>query len=98
MISAAALAIALYSASVLDHDIVGCFLALHETKFDPRKMAKPPVERRSSIHPAQSAYAKPLTSMDGDLVIYSPKSMVPFTYHKIRFAAVRCNVVGACKY
>jgi hypothetical protein len=24
--------------------------------------------------------------------------MVLFTYRKIRFAAVRCNVVGACKY
>jgi hypothetical protein len=71
--------------------------ALHEIKFDQRNIANPPVERRSSMHPTQSASAKPLISMKDDLAICSPTSMVPFTYQRIRLAAVKCNVVGACK-
>jgi hypothetical protein len=49
MISAIAFATALYYASMLDLDTVGCFQALQETKFEPRKITKPPVERRSSM-------------------------------------------------
>jgi len=52
MISAVAFAIALYSASVLDRETVTCFLALHDTRFDPKKIAKPPVEHLSSTSPA----------------------------------------------
>jgi len=52
---AVAFANALYSASVLDLDTVGCFLALHEMRFGPKKTAKPLVERQSSTLPAQSA-------------------------------------------
>jgi hypothetical protein len=74
IISAVAFAIALYSASVMDLEMVGCFLALHEIKFKPRKMTKPPVDLLSSKHPAQSASKKSLTSMEGDLTIYNPIS------------------------
>jgi len=52
MTSAVALARALYSASVLDLDTVACFLALHEIRLEPRKIAKPPVDFLSSEHPA----------------------------------------------
>ena len=38
LISAATLASALYSASVLDLATVACFLQLQETKLDPRKI------------------------------------------------------------
>jgi hypothetical protein len=43
------------------------FLALHEIKFGPKKIAKPPVERLSSISPAQSASEKTLRRVDEDL-------------------------------
>jgi hypothetical protein len=48
MSSVVALAMALYSASVLERDIVAYFLALQEIRLGPKKIAKPPVERLSS--------------------------------------------------
>ena len=53
--SEVALAIALYSASVLDRATLGCFLELQETKLLPRYMRNPLVERRSEESPTQSA-------------------------------------------
>jgi hypothetical protein len=53
MISALARAMLMYSASVLDQATVCCFLELHDTRFDPRKIQKLEVERRSSGQPAQ---------------------------------------------
>jgi hypothetical protein len=97
MISTIALAITLYSSSELDRDTIGCFLSLQEIKLEPMKMASPPVNRRSSIQPAKSTTEKPLTSIDGERVICKPKLAVPLTYRRTRLAAVRCNVVGACK-
>jgi hypothetical protein len=35
---------ALYSASILDLDTVGCFRALYDTRFEPKKTANPPVD------------------------------------------------------
>jgi hypothetical protein len=61
IISAVAFASALYSASVLDLDMVGCFLAVEDTKLSPRNTAKPPVDLLWSIQPAQSALVKELT-------------------------------------
>jgi hypothetical protein len=98
MIFAVAFAMALYSASVLDLETVDCFCALHDIRFDPIKTANPPIDLLSSRHPAQSASENPLTTIDGDLVIRSPKSKVPLTYLRIRLTAVKCNVVGACRY
>jgi hypothetical protein len=48
IISVVAFAIALYSTSVLDIEMVGCFQALHDTRLDPRKTANPP---STAYHP-----------------------------------------------
>jgi hypothetical protein len=64
--SAVVLATNLYSNSVLDHDMLGCFLELQATRLFQRKTAWPPVERQSSRNSAQSASAKPLSNMVED--------------------------------
>jgi hypothetical protein len=98
MISTVALVIALYSASVLDLETVGCFLALQDTMFDPRKMAKPHMDLWSSRQRAQLASEKLDTSNDEDFVIFIPRSTVLLTNLKILLIVMRCNVVGKCKY
>jgi hypothetical protein len=94
MISAVALATDLYSVSVLDHETVFCFLVLHDTRFVPRNMAYPPVNRLPSWDPAPSASENPLTSSG---VIFKPKRVLCFTYLKILLTAAKCTVVGECK-
>lgn len=47
-----AFAKALYSLSVEDLAMVGCFFAAHETKIFPRKILYPLVDRLLSGHPA----------------------------------------------
>lgn len=84
-----AFANALYSASVVDHDIVACFFAHHDIRFGPKKTANPLVERLSSIHPAQSESEKALTRVYEDLVNVRPRFIVSFTYLTMRLAAVQ---------
>jgi hypothetical protein len=64
IISAVILARVLYSASVLDHETVGCFLVLYKTRLQPKNMGKPPIDLLSSEQLAQSASPKPLTIID----------------------------------
>jgi hypothetical protein len=97
MISAVTLAMTLYFASVLEWDTIGCFLALQKTKFEPSNTAKPPMDQRSSTHPAQSASENPLTNIEEDRVICNPRSAVPCTYRRTRLAGVGCSMVRACK-
>jgi hypothetical protein len=78
----------LYSASVFDLETVNCLCALHDTRFDPSKIANLLVDRLSSKQSAQSASANPLITINDDLVMRSPRSMVPLTYRSIRFTAV----------
>jgi hypothetical protein len=58
LILVAVLARALYSASVLDQATVTCLRQLQEIRFFPRKTQKLPVERLSSLLPAQSTSEK----------------------------------------
>lgn len=78
MISAAALARALYSASVEDCATVVYFLADQETKLEPRNTQYPLVERLSNVLPAQSAseYAEKANEL---LEKARPCVKVPFT-------------------
>lgn len=89
MISAVALARALYSASILNLETVACFCALHETKLGPIKTAKPPVERLSSKQPAQSTPENALTSKEIDLLILSPSFLVYLRYLSILLTAAQ---------
>lgn len=59
-ISAAVAAGLQYSASALDQATMVCFLAHQETKFGPKYMHEPEVERMSSGSEAQSASEKPV--------------------------------------
>jgi hypothetical protein len=82
-----ALATVLYSASVLYLEIVLCFLALHEIKFVPRKIAYPPVDRRSSREPAQSASENLVINNEWHLPIFRPMRVQLFRYLKILLTA-----------
>jgi hypothetical protein len=89
-----AFANALCTDSVLDLETVVCFLALHETKLDPKYIAYPPVDLLSSKQPAQSASEYPLTNIELDLHILTPILVQPLRYLKICFTTIRCKVVG----
>jgi hypothetical protein len=52
MSSAVVFVMNLYSVSVLERDTVACFLTLQEMRFEPRKIAKQPVDFLSSEQPA----------------------------------------------
>jgi hypothetical protein len=64
-----ALAIALYSALVLDHETVGCFFADYEIRLGPKKIANPPVDFLSSGQSALSTSENVSTSVDDDFLI-----------------------------
>jgi hypothetical protein len=80
---------------VLDLETVVCFRALHEIRLEPKKTTKPHVDRRSSVHPAQSASVKVLTRTEDDLLILNPSFMVPFKYLSIFLTVAQWSVVGA---
>ena len=67
-----ALASALYSASVLDHSTMGCFLELQETRLSPRQTRNPLVDRLSETSPAQSTSLKDVIEFAGRRLNYSP--------------------------
>jgi hypothetical protein len=70
-------ATALYSASVLDLDTVGCLRALQEIRLVPKNITYPPVDILSSIQPARSASEKALTSNGLFLMNFNPILVLP---------------------
>jgi hypothetical protein len=69
MITVVALAMVLYSVSVLDLETVGCFLANHDIRLDPKNITNPPMNFLSSEHPAQANHEKALTRVDLDFLM-----------------------------
>jgi len=64
--SATVLNNALYSASVLDRATMACFLQLQKIRLFPRKTQYPHLDRRSSLHSAQSASEKACKLVEED--------------------------------
>jgi hypothetical protein len=88
---------ALYSASVIDLDIVFCFLSLQEMRLQPRNTTKSHVDLLSSTLCAQSVSKKALTRVESDFQIFNPSLMNCFIYLNILLIAIQCTVVGECK-
>ena len=74
---------------MLDLDSVGCFRALQEIRLDPKNVANPPVDRLSSISPAQSASEKALKSAELVFPILTPVPLVNRMYLKILLTDVQ---------
>jgi hypothetical protein len=88
---------ALYSTSVLDLETIACFLALQAIRLAPKNTAKPSVDRRSFGHPAQSASANALTTVETDLMNCSPSFSVRLTYLRILLTASQCASLVSVK-
>jgi hypothetical protein len=90
-ISAAALTIALYSASVLHLETVGCFFALQAIKFGPKNIANPPVECLSSTLSAQSMSENALMNLVLDLLNARPQlSLLYKSQNSLYHSQVNC--------
>jgi hypothetical protein len=65
-----------YFSSLLDLEIVACFLALHKLNLIQKNIANPLMDRRSFTHAAQSGSEKALTSVEEDFMNVTPESGV----------------------
>lgn len=85
-----------YSASVLDLEITGCFLAHQETKFGSMKMQAPEVDLLSTRSNPQSASQQASNGKVEVLIGFkwSPEVMVPLSYLRIRLTAVQWDSRG----
>jgi len=75
---------------VLVLEVVACFLGLHDTRFEPKITAKPPIDLLSSRNPTESASKKALTSVKDDWLILSHVSTLPLSYLSMFFTVVQC--------
>jgi hypothetical protein len=76
---AAPFAKTLYSASVLDFDIVGCFLRALGNKDSAKEYSNPHVDLQSCTLLAQSTSVNTLSNVDGDLLMMRPMATIPLT-------------------
>lgn len=83
--SAAVDAMALYSASAVERDTVGYFLALHEMQLDTKKVQNPVVEHLVRGHLAQLMSEKARRSRELFLMIHRPVEILPLMYRRILF-------------
>lgn len=75
-------AMARYSASAVDLDIVDCFLAFHEIKESPKRMQKPVMDFLVSGHAPQSASEKAFKCNGDDEEKNRPWPGLFFRYRK----------------
>jgi hypothetical protein len=88
------LAVATYSASVVDWATLDCLWGDQETSEDPKNWQVPEVDFRSTWHPAKSASEKPIREREEDAKYQRPSSGVYRRYLQIRLTACRCEVLG----
>lgn len=96
MSPAVVLAKARYSDSVEERSIVCCLWADQEIRLQPKYMANPSVDFRSSGQLAQSASEKAWMAKDEDLEMNKPRDNVCLTYRNMRFTLAQCSWVGMC--
>ena len=96
--SAATFATALYLASALEQETVGCRFDDHETSEASRKMQNPDVECRVSGQPAQSASEYAVMVSSEDVRRYRLSDIMPWTYYSIRCSIVMCGTRGWCMW
>ena len=81
--------VAMYSASILDNAMVGCFLHFHEMIPTPTRNMYHVVDRWLFASPAQSPSQNPLKAMFL-LSRHNLKSKKPFKYLVMRFITIQC--------
>jgi hypothetical protein len=81
----------LYSASVLNLDTVGCFLALHDMRFGPKNIGKPPVDPLSSIQHAQSTSEYVLIREDIDFLNVSGEGIFDVWQDSLDYCPMNCS-------
>jgi hypothetical protein len=87
------LAVATYSASVVDWATLDCMWEDQDTKEDPKNWHVPEVDFLSNRHPVKSASEKPWSAKEEDAEYHRPKSGVWRKYLKMRLTACRCEVL-----
>jgi hypothetical protein len=88
------LAVARYSASVVDKATLDCLREEQETSEEPKNWQVPEVDFRSTRHPAKSAPEKPRSKREEGAEYQSLGSAVYRRYLKIRLTSCRCEVLG----
>jgi hypothetical protein len=88
------LAVATYSAFVVDWATLDCLREDQETSEDPKNWQVLEVDFRSTRHPAKSATEKPRREREEDAEYQRLSSGVYRRFLKIRLTACRCEVLG----